>query len=111
MKVVHSDHHRGHDPKVETYLGVPVPACEVPARAEAIREALAADGGFELQEPTDHGLAPIHAVHDPGLVRFLEQAWPAVEAQGIERDFLVADTYATRQMFAGMSDELVAARP
>ena len=28
MKVVHTEHHRGHDPKVETYLGVPVPACE-----------------------------------------------------------------------------------
>jgi acetoin utilization deacetylase AcuC-like enzyme len=111
VKVVHTDRHRGHDPKVETYLGVPVPACEVPERAEIIREALATEGGFELREPSEHGLGPIHAVHDPGLVRFLEEAWPAVERQRIEREFLVADTYPTRGMFQGMSDEFVAARP
>jgi acetoin utilization deacetylase AcuC-like enzyme len=111
VKVVHTDRHRGHDPRVETYLGVPVPACEVPARAEAIRDALAADGGFEIVPPTEHGTEPIVAVHDAGLVRFVEEAWPAVERQRIDRDFLVADTYPTRQMFLGMSDEFVAARP
>ena len=111
MKVVGTDRHRGHDPQVETYLGVPVPACEVPQRAEVIRDALAADGGFELAEPTDHGTGPILAVHDPGLLRFLEEAWPAVEKQGLERDFLVADTYPSRSMFQGMSEAFVAARP
>lgn len=111
MKVVHTERHRGHDPRVETYLGVPVAACEVPERAAAIRDALAADGGFELVEPTEHGTDPILAVHDPGLLRFLEEAWPAVERQRIERDFLVADTYPVRNMFAGMSDALVAKRP
>jgi acetoin utilization deacetylase AcuC-like enzyme len=111
VKVVHTERHRGPDPSVETYLGVPVPACEVPERADAIRDALLADGGFELVEPTEHGTGPILAVHDPGLLRFLEEAWPAVEHQRIERDFLVADTYPTRNMFAGMSDAFVAARP
>ena len=111
VKTVHTDRHRAHDPQVETYLGVPVPACEVPQRAEVIRDALEADGGFELVEPTDHGTGPILAVHDPGLVRFLEEAWPALQRQRIERDFLVADTYPTRAMFAGMSEAFVAARP
>jgi acetoin utilization deacetylase AcuC-like enzyme len=111
MKVVHTEGHRHHDPKVETYLGLPLPANEVPARADAIRDALVADGGFELVEPVGHGAGPILAVHDPGLVRFLEEAWPAVEAQGIDREFLVADTYPTRGMFQGMSREFVAARP
>ncbi len=111
MQFVHTDRHRGHDPKVETYLGVPVPANEIPARAEAIVAALAADGGFELTAPTDHGTAPILAVHDAGLLRFLEEAWPETVRQAIKREFLVADTYPTRSMFAGMSDELVAARP
>jgi acetoin utilization deacetylase AcuC-like enzyme len=111
VKVVQTELHRGHDPKVETYLGVPVPACEVPERAEIIRKTLAADGGFELVDPSDHGLGPIQAVHDEGLVRFLEQAWPAVQRQRIDREFLVADTYPTRRMFQGMSEEVVAARP
>jgi acetoin utilization deacetylase AcuC-like enzyme len=111
VKVVHTDRHRGHDPKVETYLGVPVPACEVPQRVDVIRDALAADGGFELLGPTRHGTGPIQAVHDPGLLRFLKEAWPALRRQDIERDFLVADTYPTRAMFAGMSEGFVAARP
>ena len=50
-------------------------------------------------------------MHDAGLVRFLEEAWTAVERQRIDRDFLVADTYPTRGLFQGMSEELVAARP
>ena len=111
MQFVHSERHRGHDPKVETYLGLPQPANEVPERAEAIVRALTADGGFEPAARTDHGTAPILAVHDPGLLRFLEDAWPEVQRQRIDRDFLVADTYPVRAMFAGMSEELIAARP
>ena len=111
MKVVHTERHRAHDPAVETYLGLPEPANEVPARADSILAALRADGGFDIVEPTDHGTAPITAVHDPGLLRFLEAAWPEVERQRLAREFLVADTYPTRAMFQGMSEELVAARP
>ena len=111
MKVVQSEHHRVHDPEVETYLGIPVPANEVPARADAILAALDADDGFQRADPTEHGTAPITAVHDPGLVRFLEEAWREAERQVIERDFLVADTYPSRSMFAGMSDAFIAGRP
>jgi len=111
MKVVHTEAHRQHDPKAETYLGLPLPANEVPTRADAIRDALVADGGFELVDPKAHGTGPILAVHDPGLVRFLEEAWPAVQEQAIDREFLVADTYPTRGMFLGMSEEFVASRP
>jgi acetoin utilization deacetylase AcuC-like enzyme len=110
VKVVHTERHRAHDPKVETYLGLPVPANEVPARADAILAALRADGGFAVVPPTEHGVDPILAVHDPGLVRFLEEAWPEVERQRLDREFLVADTYPARAMFAGMSDAFVAAR-
>jgi acetoin utilization deacetylase AcuC-like enzyme len=111
MKVVHTERHRAHAPTVETYLGVPVPANEVPARADAILAAVRADGGFDVVEPTDYGLDPITAVHHPGLVRFLEEAWAESERQSIDRDFLVADTYPTRGLFEGMSPEFVAARP
>src|SRR5262245_5858756 len=96
MKVVHTERHRAHDPKHETYLGVPVPAWEVPARADSIIAALRADDDFEIVEPTEHGTAPITTVHDPGLGRFLEVAWQEVQRQQIDREFLVADTYPTR---------------
>ena len=55
-------------------MGIPIPANEVAERAEKIRAALEADGGFSFVGPSEHGEAPITAVHDPGLVRFLEVA-------------------------------------
>jgi acetoin utilization deacetylase AcuC-like enzyme len=111
MKVVATDRHRAHDPTVETYLGLPGPANEVPQRAEAIREALATDGGFDIGAPVEHGEAPILRVHDEGLLRFLEEAWPAVERQAIDREFLLADTYPVRAMFQGMTDAFLDTRP
>ena len=111
MKAVYTSRHRGHDVTHETFLGESIPANEVVARAESIRAALEADGGFELVEPTDHGRGPIEAVHDPGLVRFLEESWPAVERERIPRPALIADTYPSRPMFEGMSEAVLATRP
>jgi acetoin utilization deacetylase AcuC-like enzyme len=111
VKVVYSPAHLGHDVRHETYLGQPVPANEVAERAEIIRAALAAEGGFEQVGPTEHGEAPITAVHDPGLIRFLAEAWPAVEEEGIDRRYLVPDTYPTFKLFEGMSPELASRQP
>ncbi len=108
MKVVYTPRHLAHDVSHETYLGLPVPANEVAERAERIRAALEADGGFDLVEPTEHGLEPVLAVHDPGLVRFVEEAWPQARREAIDRTFLAADTYPVRAMFEGMSDAALA---
>jgi acetoin utilization deacetylase AcuC-like enzyme len=108
MQVVYSPAHLGHDITVETFMGLPIPANEVAERAERIRTALDADGGFPRQEPTEHGEAPIAAVHDPGLVRFLEVAWSELRRQGLPRPFLSADTFPNRAMFDGMSDDALA---
>ncbi len=108
MQVVYSPGHLAHDIDTETYMGVGVPANEVAERAEIIRATLEADGGFVVVAPTDHGEGPITDVHDPGLVQFLEEAWPTMRAQQIPRAFLSADTYPNRSMFEGMSDEAVA---
>jgi acetoin utilization deacetylase AcuC-like enzyme len=109
MQAVYSPSHLGHDPTLETFQGMPITAHEVPERIELIKAALEADGGFPLHAPTEHGLAPIEAVHDPGLVRFLEDAWRELVAQAIDRPFLTADTYPNRSMFEGMSGAAVAA--
>jgi acetoin utilization deacetylase AcuC-like enzyme len=111
MRVVHSPLHLQHDIVVETYLGVPVPANEVAERAERIRQALVADGGFELLDPAEHGLDPILAVHDPGLVSFLEDAWAGLRREAVPRSFLAPDCYPVVGMFEGMSAEAVAALP
>ena len=108
MKVVYTPDHLAHDVTHETYLGIAIPANEVAERAELIRLALEADGGFELIGPAEHGAGPILAVHDEGLVRFVETAWADVRRQAIDRSFLVADTYPVRAMFEGMSDEALA---
>jgi len=92
-------------------MGLAIPANEVAERAERIRSTLEADGGFAFEGPTDHGTDPILAVHDAGLLRFLEEAWPAARAQAIPRPNLIADTYPTFRMFEGMSPELLASRP
>lgn len=108
MQVVYSPAHLGHDISVETVMGLPIPANEVAERAEKIRMALEADGGFPILAPTEHGETPITDVHDVGLVRFLEVAWSEVRRQGLPRPFLTADTYPNRRMFEGMSPEAVA---
>ncbi len=109
MQVVYSPIHLAHDIVVETFMGMPVPANEVAERAERIRLALDADGGFPRIEPTQHGQDPITDVHDPGLVRFLSEAWSELRAQGLPRPYLSADTYPNRAMFEGMSAEAIAA--
>jgi acetoin utilization deacetylase AcuC-like enzyme len=109
MQVVYTPAHLGHDITVETLMGLPIPANEVAERAENIRMALEADGGFTFAEPTEHGEDPITAVHEPGLVRFLEGAWSEARRQELGRPFLTADTYPNRSMFEGMSPDAVQA--
>jgi acetoin utilization deacetylase AcuC-like enzyme len=111
MRVAYSPAHLAHDVVTETVLGTVIPANEVPDRAERIRATLEADGGFELGAPTEHGTDPILAVHDPGLLRYLAEAWPSARAQGVGRPFLIADTYPNFRMFEGISPEVVASRP
>jgi acetoin utilization deacetylase AcuC-like enzyme len=111
VQVVYSSAHLAHDVAFETFLGQPVPANEVAERAEIIRATLKGDGGFTFAAPTEHGEAPITAVHDRGLVRFLEGAWAEAMQERIDRPYLVADTFPTIRLFEGMSPEFVAAQP
>jgi acetoin utilization deacetylase AcuC-like enzyme len=82
MQVVYDPRHVLHDPTAEVQHGVPMPIYEVPARVESIRAALLADEAFSFAVPTEHGLAPITAVHHEGLVRFLADAWSLWRSQG-----------------------------
>jgi len=111
MRVVYSPAHLAHDVVTETVMGAVIPANEVPERAERIRTALEADGGFPIEAPTEHGTDPILAVHDPGLVRFIDEAWQAARAQSLDRPNLIADTFPNVRMFEGMSPEFQAGRP
>jgi acetoin utilization deacetylase AcuC-like enzyme len=75
MKVVYTLRHRLHHPQREFEASGFQEPLEHPQRAEIIRAALAGDDTFEFTAPDEFGLEPIEAVHDPGLVQFLESAW------------------------------------
>jgi len=75
MKVVYTSAHLGHDPKTGNEQSRIGPAFEHIGRAEAIRATLQGDDRFDFCAPTNWGTAPIEAVHDPGLVRFLSVGW------------------------------------
>jgi acetoin utilization deacetylase AcuC-like enzyme len=105
MPVVAGDAHRAHDPPYEINYGEVVrPVYERVERAERIRGALAA-AGHPLVEPAAHGMAPILAVHEPGLVGFLEQAWPAWRAAG-GPEVLIPDTFPIARLARGGGRDL-----
>ena len=86
----------------------PVPAYEVAERAETIRRALDADGGFPRLESDRARRGADHRRPRPGsralprggLVR-------GCGARASRARYLTADTYPNRSMFEGMSDEAV----
>lgn len=76
MHIVASAHHRAHDTR-HSLPGYDSHYDEVPQRAEAILDALREAGLGAVQEAHDFGLAPILAVHDAGLIEFLQDAFLA----------------------------------
>ena len=103
MRVVYSPAHQGHDISHETFMGVEIPANEVAERAERIKAALEADGGFPILPPTEHGEGPITAVHDPGLLRFLAEAYAQMRSEGVTNTALVAEAFNVRSLTEGMT--------
>lgn len=81
---------------------MPMPVFEVPDRADLIEAALRADDAFEFVEPTDHGRAPIDAVHDPGLVDFLAHAWERFQIESGPQAEVFPDTMAHVALFEDM---------
>ena len=75
MRWVASAAHRQHDPTAEIWAGTPQHSVEIPARAEEIARCLATDEVFQAAQPADHGLDPVLAVHEAGLVRWLSETW------------------------------------
>lgn len=87
MKIFHSPSHALHHGKGELNDGRLVPCHERPARAEAFLDSVRAGGFGDLQEPEDHGLAPILAVHTEPYVSFLQSAWGDwLEARKVAED-------------------------
>lgn len=71
MKVIFSDAQKQHDPKTMLSSGAPQPNPEVPERADVLLAA-AVLSGLRLEEPDEHGMDAIAAVHTPEYLQFLQ---------------------------------------
>ncbi|MEX2625401.1 MAG: hypothetical protein WD225_00870, partial [Ilumatobacteraceae bacterium] len=103
MKIVYTLRHRLHHPEQEIEASRLQPPFEHPGRAEIIRASLAADDTFRFVAPDDWGTAPIEAVHDPGLVRFLESAWADYQTVHGRTHDVVPGVFALAALREGMT--------
>jgi len=101
---VDSPAHRGHDPVSEVVAGTVVRYPESPDRAESIRAALDAEPWVTLCPPVEHGLEPVLAVHEAGLVRFLERAWRDWHRRHPRLAQAVPDTFPSPPLRTGMGE-------
>ncbi|MGI4861377.1 MAG: histone deacetylase family protein [Janthinobacterium lividum] len=74
MKVIYSNDHVDHDPLTFIVRGRMKRSNEQPERAARLLAAVRADGD-DVVAPTDHGRAPLAAIHTPDYLRFLETAY------------------------------------
>jgi len=114
VAVVWTNAHRLHAPETAVWIGVPIPADELPQRADAIRAALEGAGApIVLAEP--HSDDPLHAVHDPELVSVLRDAWEVWVAAGLPEDpgqpDVVGYIFPTPGLMAGLEPRVPSALP
>jgi acetoin utilization deacetylase AcuC-like enzyme len=102
MKVVYSSEHRLHAPLAEFEKSQFQAPFEHAGRAEFIHAALAADPNFEIVAPDVWGTDPIEAVHDPGLVRFLANAWDEYQVECGPTHDVVPDVFRHPGVMEGM---------
>ena len=81
MPIVWDERCRLHEPGAEIFVGVRTPGTEVPARAEALLDAL---GETVPAEPHDDEV--LLAVHDESLVDYLSTAWTSWEGAGLTEE-------------------------
>jgi acetoin utilization deacetylase AcuC-like enzyme len=102
VKVVYSAKHLLHNPEVEMEKSTAHSPFEHSGRGEAIREVLAADESMTMVSPIEWGTAPIDAVHNPGLARFLSTAWSDYQRDVGPRREVVPDFFYRTSLREGM---------
>jgi acetoin utilization deacetylase AcuC-like enzyme len=96
MHIVYSDKHRLHVTDHVLQNGQPFISEDVPARAEIILEAIKSAKLGILQPPTDHGIQPLLAVHDPEYLKFLQQVYIEYTDYYHESAPVFPETFASR---------------
>lgn len=75
MQIIYTEKHKALNTDEVIVEGRPDETYEVPARAELILKAVQDAQLGPVIGPTDHGLGPILAVHDPDYVQYLRSAY------------------------------------
>lgn len=86
MKAFFTDEQLLHDPQQFMRLGRIGKPADLPTRAHALRDALAARD-IALAQPPDYGRAPLEGVHSADYLDYLETAyalWRALKLPGVE---------------------------
>lgn len=85
IPVVWAEAHRRHAPDTGVWVGTPIPADELPERADRIRAALEA-AGARVVPAEPHPDDALLATHDEALVEFLRTAWETWRDAGYPDD-------------------------
>jgi acetoin utilization deacetylase AcuC-like enzyme len=96
MRIIYTKRHRVHGTDEVLVDGRPLENYEVPARAEAILDAIYSARIGSVTAPTDHGLEPILAVHDADYVAFLRTVYAESAAYFQEAGPVSTWTFASR---------------
>jgi acetoin utilization deacetylase AcuC-like enzyme len=102
MRWVWSPQHRHHDPEVEFEESSLQPAFEHAGRAEAVYARLIADEAYDCVAARSFGVDVIQAVHDRGLVAFLERGWQQYQTFVRPAVHVVPDVFAPDDLWRGM---------
>lgn len=103
MKVVYTAAHLLHDPQTGIEQSRLMSPWEHVGRGEAIHATLSADARFSLVAPAEWGTAPIAAVHDAGLLRFLSTAWAEYQLAAGPTADVVPDVFYRPALRNGMT--------
>jgi acetoin utilization deacetylase AcuC-like enzyme len=105
VPVVWSEDCLRHEPGGEVWLGLREPGTEVPARAQVLRDALAA-AGAPVTAAREHDDTVLRRVHEPALLDHLASVWADWEAAGLPREYgrdrVVPYVFPTPGLLAGL---------
>src|SRR5215203_3378305 len=94
-----------HDPKGEVWVGVTIEGTEVPERSRVIRAAFEGAGAL-VTDAVAHDDTVLQAVHDQGLLDWLQNSLPEWEADGFPtdpgQDHVVPYVFPTEAMLRGI---------
>lgn len=112
IQLIYSSQHQLHDPPTEYAQGDMMPYPEMPARADQIYQHLAGQAGVEVIEPdTPLSFEALIAVHDEGLVEFLQEISTNLEQYWHsplpEHGYLYPEVFPARRHMNRLRDSMV----